>query len=196
MNNNQPNWNEYFKNTIDNPPSSLLVEAIDYITHRNKAIDIGGGALRDTRYLLSKGFETTVIDQAEEVAKIAETIHSEKLYCYITSFTDYVFPVNTFDIAAALYSLPFIFNKDFEKVFTNIKKSLVLDGIFVGNFFGEHDAWNNRATMTFHTKKQVENLFSDFTIVLFEEREYDGKTADGRPKHWHVFNVIARKISL
>jgi hypothetical protein len=33
----------------------------------------------------------------------------------------------------------------------------------------------------------------DTDIVLFDEKEFDGKTADGSPKHWHVFDIIARK---
>jgi hypothetical protein len=48
--------------------------------------------------------------------------------------------------------------------------------------------------MTFHTKEQAEGLFSDFSIIVFEEKERNGKTANGQPKHWHLFNVIARKI--
>ena len=152
--------------------------------------------MKDTRYLLSKGFETTVIDQAEEVGEIAGTISSDKLHCYITSFADYVFPVNTFDLASAMYALPFNGDNGFDNILIHIKKSLVWGGIFVGNFFGKHDGWSNRADIAFHTKGQVENFFSDFTTMLFEEKEYDGKTAGGQPKHWHVFNVIARKVSL
>lgn len=196
MNNNKQNWSDYFKNTIDKSPSALLVEAVDYVTYKNKAIDIGGGALNDARYLLAKGFETTVIDQDKEVGKIAETISSDKLYCHIVSFTDYDFPANKFDLASAMYALPFSGDKDFEKVLMNIKQSLVQDGIFVGNFFGTNDAWSGRPNLVFHTKEQVEDLFSDFEIISFQEKEYDGKTADGEPKHWHVFNVIARKLSL
>jgi len=30
-------------------------------------------------------------------------------------------------------------------------------------------------------------------VILFQEKEFDGRTADKLPKHWHVFNFIARK---
>ncbi len=193
MNDKKQVWNEYFKNTINDPPSPLLAQAIDYVIKQRRAIDIGGGALKDSRYLLSKGFETTTIDQSEETSNIAKTILSDKLHCHIASFVDYHFPVNTFDLASAMYALPFNLPQDFDNVFVNIKKSLVKGGIFAGNFFGPNDTWSNRPNMTFHTEKKVGDLFSDFSIILFEEKEFDGKTANGQPKHWHMFNVIARK---
>lgn len=196
MNNHQPNWSKHLKDTADKPPSPLVIEAVKYVIHKNKAVDIGGGALKDTRYLLSQGFETTVIDQAEEVAEMAQAIHSDKLHCHITSFADFIFPANTFDLASAMYALPFNGEKNFDTVVTNIKQSLVKGGIFVGNFFGVRDEWSGRPTMAFHTKEEVEKLFSDSEVITFEEKEYDGTLANGQPKHWHIFNVITRKVSL
>lgn len=194
MSDKKPDWNKHIKQTINYPPSPLLVQAIEHVTNQHKAIDIGGDALKDSRYLLSKGFETTVIDQSEETSEIAKTISSDKLHCHLTSFAKYHFPTDEFDLASAMFSLPFNLPQDFDNVFANIKKSLVKGGIFVGNFFGPNDTWSNRPNITFHTKKQVEDLFSDFNIMLLEEKEHDGKTANGEPKHWHLFNVIARRI--
>lgn len=56
-------WKTYYLQTADLPPSLLLVKALSFVSHRGKAIDIGGGALKDSRYLLAQGFDTTVIDQ-------------------------------------------------------------------------------------------------------------------------------------
>jgi tellurite methyltransferase len=191
----EPNkdWSKHYTDTHDYPPSPLLVEALPYVTKKNKAIDIGGGALKDTRYLLSQGFETTVIDQAPQLAKMAESIKKEKLHFYVSKFINFDFPANRFDVASAMYALPFSLPVEFGPVFTKIKKSLVTGGIFVGNFFGKHDDWHKRPSMTFHTKQQVEALLVDMDIILLQEKEFDGKTADGRPKHWHIVNVIARK---
>jgi hypothetical protein len=30
-------------------------------------------------------------------------------------------------------------------------------------------------------------------VIEFKEEDSDGHTADGTPKHWHVFNIVARK---
>ena len=47
--------------------------------------------------------------------------------------------------------------------------------------------------MTFLTQKQVMELFKDFEIILFKEIEKEGLTGLGKMKHWHIFDVIAKK---
>ena len=41
---------------------------------------------------------------------------------------------------------------------------------------------------------QVIELFKDFEIIEFKEVEKDGTTGLGKMKHWHIFDVIAKKI--
>ena len=48
--------------------------------------------------------------------------------------------------------------------------------------------------MVFLTKEQVLNLFNnEFEIIEFREEEKNEKTDLGKMKHWHIYNVIARK---
>lgn len=47
--------------------------------------------------------------------------------------------------------------------------------------------------MVFLSKEQVLDLFNDFTIIEFSEVEKDGKTGLGKTKHWHIYNIIAKK---
>lgn len=71
----------------------------------------------------------------------------------------------------------------------------MLDGYFVGNFFGLKDSWAEiKPRMVFLSKEQVLNLFEKFEIIQFEENEKDGKTGLGKIKHWHTFDIIAKKI--
>lgn len=49
--------------------------------------------------------------------------------------------------------------------------------------------------MVFLSKEQVLKLFDNsFKIIEFNEIEKDGKTGIGKMKHWHIYNVIAKKI--
>ena len=70
-----------------------------------------------------------------------------------------------------------------------------MDGYFVGNFFGLNDSWANiKEKMVFLSKKQVIELFNNsFEIIEFNEVEKDGKTGLGKIKHWHTYNIIAKK---
>lgn len=186
-------WSEYYEITKNKPPSKILVKALGYVKNKDKAIDIGGGALKDTRYLLEQGFEVTVIDNSELMIRESEKIKSDKLYCFISTFADFNFPKNEFDIASATYSLPFNPPDAFYKIFKRIKQSLVKEGIFCGQLFGIRDKWSGRTKMTFHTKEQVKELLSDMRTISFTEEEVDKKMVNGVLKHWHIFHFISKK---
>ncbi len=186
-------WAEFYKISKNHPPSKLLIKALEFCANKNKAIDIGGGALKDTRYLLSLGFDVTVIDSSELMAEEAKKIVSKKLHYFVTPFDKFDFPENNFDIASATSALPFNSPDTFGKVIKSIKESLVKNGIFCGQLFGVRDEWSSRSKMTFHTREQAEKLFSDMEIIDFREEEKDGTIANGTPKHWHIFHFIARK---
>lgn len=67
-------------------------------------------------------------------------------------------------------------------------------GFFIGNFFGYKDSWANiKKDVFFMNKEEVLELFKDFDMVNFNEIERDGKTGLGKVKHWHTFEVIAKK---
>lgn len=189
----KPDWKKYYRNTKNNPPSPLLVRALAYVRRKGKAIDIGGGALRDTRFLLEQGFDVTVIDQEESLVDMAEAIGSKKLHPFVSKFTDFDFPEGEYDLASAMFSLPFNPPGTFDLVFDRIKRSLAQDGIFCGQFFGVRDDWSANPKMSFHAKAQVDERLADMEILALNEKEWDGKTADGKPKHWHVIHFIARR---
>lgn len=191
----EKDWSKYYKATQAKPPRPLLVQALEYVEagHAGKAIDIGGGALNDARCLLEQGFDVTVIDKSPLVEKEAEKFGSASLHAITTSFEDFNFPIEEYDIASAMFSLPFADPKHFDDVFRKAVGSLKKGGIFCGQLFGDRDGWSANNTMTFHTKEQAEALLQDLEMISFQEIEKDSKTATGESKHWHVFHVIARK---
>lgn len=65
----------------------------------------------------------------------------------------------------------------------------------MGNFFGLNDSWAKiKDQMIFLSKEKVLDLFKDyFEVVQFSEIEKDGKTGLGKMKHWHIYNIIAKK---
>ena len=69
------------------------------------------------------------------------------------------------------------------------------NGYFVGNFFGLNDSWTKiKKEMVFLSKEQILDLFKNsFEIIHFNEIEKDEKTGLGKMKHWHIYNVIAKK---
>lgn len=98
------------------------------------------------------------------------------------------------NLVVANFSLPFCNKNNFKELWAKINHSILKDGYFVGNFLGDKDEWKiAKEKMTFLTKDQVMELFRNFDIVEFKEVEKDGLTGLGKMKHWHIFNVIAKK---
>ena len=49
--------------------------------------------------------------------------------------------------------------------------------------------------MTFLGESAVRALFDDLQIVSLDEEDQDGDSFSG-PKHWHVFDIVARRPDL
>lgn len=187
-------WENYFKETKDNPPRSLLVKSLSFVTKKDSALDLGSGALNDSIYLLDQGFNNVTAVDIEPVAKeIANTLPQNRFEYVTVNFEEFEFPENHFDLINAQYSLPFLNPDSFETVIKNIINSLKDGGIFTGQFFGNGDEWADKEKMTFLTLGRAKEILSDLELLYFEEEEKEKPTASGKMKHWHVFHIIARK---
>lgn len=174
-------------------PNKLVEMAVSHIKQPGKALDIGAGALRDTRYLLEQGFEVTAVDKDETTQEVSKELNNEKLSAITTNLTEWEFPQEVFDLVIAINVLPFIGKDSFSDVFDNVKKSLKPGGVLCFTLFGNKDDWVTNENMSFFDKEEVEQLISDMKIISFGEEEKDGKTIRGDSKHWHIFRIIAQK---
>ncbi len=181
-------WDTYIAITANKPPRPLLIEAISLCVKRESALDLGAGGLNEARYLTEHGFKVVAIDSNPSVATLAGNLDVQ-----IMRIEEYEYPLSSFDLVISLYTLPFIQEKTLPVVLKKITETLRVSGIFAAQFFGLRDSWSGRCIT--HTKDEIRNLVSGLglSIIKLEEREYDQPTAAGKPKHWHVFEVIARK---
>ena len=183
----------YYNLTRDKEPSKIAKAMLEYVDHKDRVLDMGAGALKDSKFLLEQGFEVTALDREPAVFDEVARLSNDKIHAIIQSFEDFDFPIAAYDVVYAMSSLPFVRPEEFPHVFHSIKKSLKPGGVFTGVFFGPDDDWSTDATMTFHTRQQVAELFDGFEIKKLIERMDHGQTAEGVPKTWHVFLVIAKK---
>ena len=47
--------------------------------------------------------------------------------------------------------------------------------------------------MTHMDRAAAERLFEGMRIELFEEEETESVTPRGKPKHWHIFHIVAQR---
>lgn len=185
-------WDHFYHLTQDKPPSEGLVKAVLLLGHTGDALDLGCGAGRDTRYLLSQGFQVTAVDREATALAVLSGQSTPHLYLVQSAFEDFSFA--HYDLINAHFALPFIQKDLFSTVFARLKESLKPGGIVVGQFFGVHDSWNTATNhLTFLTREQALAELNGLKLIAFEEEDTDGHTAEGTAKHWHIYHIIARK---
>ena len=180
----------HYEYTKNQPPSKFLLQALPFVENKSKALDLGAGALVESKYLLSLGFNVIAVDQE----KFPEEIANDKFSFIQSSFKNYKFPKGGFDLITAQFSLPFNGKEGFSELWNKIISSLKNNGVFVGQLFGENDEWNvSGSKLVFHSRKEVEKLLTGLEIIKLEEIHKDRILSNGKAKHWHVFHIIARK---
>lgn len=186
---------KYYDNTSMANPNYNVKKFIELNVKPENAIELGCGAGRDTIYLIENGWNVLAIDAEDVESRIRKRLNERKSkkFRFLRQRFEYLELENT-KLLVANFSLPFCDRNNFKKLWNKISDSILIDGYFVGNFLGINDEWKNtKEKMTFLTKEQVMELFKDFNIIEFKEVEKDNFTGLGKMKHWHVFNVIAKK---
>lgn len=188
------NINDYYEKTSVDEPHEILKKYFEICkVDKKNAIDLGCGAGRDTVFLLKKGFEVLAVDK-EDTEEIIRNRLPEKenknLKFLKENFEEIKLPKT--NLIVSNFALSFCSKDKFEYLWNEIKKAINKNGYFLGNIFGINDEWNTEEK-AFFTKEEVYKLLEKFNIIYFNEKEYDGKTAMGIKKHWHVFDIIAQK---
>ncbi len=190
------NAKQYFEKTKLNPPRPLTKKFIEMNINPQKAVELGCGAGNDTAYLIKNGWDVIAIDVEDTEQMILEKLNSKEKIKFEFSKQNFEnIDLYETNLILANYSIPFCKKDNFKEFWKKIEKNIIKDGYFVGNFFGVKDSWKDiKKDNVFLSKEEVLKLFEkNFEIILFEEIENDKQTANGNMKHWHIFNVIARK---
>jgi tellurite methyltransferase len=176
----------------------FLVEKAEALVPSGKqerhALDLGCGAGRNTRFLLSRGWHVTAVDAEPAAIAAVSEIKSENLTVVQSKFEDFEFGEARYDLVCAQFTLPFTPHEKFPEVWARLKRAIKPGGYFEGQFFGMRDSWNvPGSAVNFVTREQVDELLRGLTPVEIQEEDKEGGTATGATKHWHVFHVIAKQ---
>ncbi len=188
--------NQYYEVTEKDKPHKNVKYFIENIkVNPSNAIDLGCGQGNDILFLIRNGWNVLGIDKENVEERIRKRLNKNEQCSF--NFELQIFEelklIKT-DLIVANFSLSFCDKKKFENTWKTIEEAISTDGYFIGNFFGTKDSWaKTQHRMTFFSNGEVEKLFNNFKIIHFEEIEADKTTALGNPKHWHFFNVIAKK---
>jgi tellurite methyltransferase len=187
-------WRSYYERADDSPRDTLLA-ALDAFPEPGLAVDLGCGTGRDTAELLRRGWRTIAIDGEREAVErlLARSgLDLDRLETHVARFEDARWP--PCDLVNSSFALPFCPPQHFDAVWARIVDSLRPGGRFSGQLFGDHDEWAVTRDISVQTRAGAEELLRPFDLERFDEVDEDGHTAIGEPKHWHLFQIVARKL--
>jgi len=191
-------WAAFYRSTIGREPRPLFAKGMAALEAAGvapgQAIEIGFGDGRETLALLEAGWRVLAIDpepaaaevlQSQVPADVAGRLETRSVQAEDAD-------VLPFDLLYAGYSLPFLDADAFDRFWNAARDRLRPGGILVVNFFGPHDSWAGREGMRFIGVDAVRRLVDGLELLALDEEDQDGDSFLG-PKHWHVFDVIARR---
>lgn len=177
-----------------NEPSWQAVRAVSEALTRGRALDLGAGYLRDTRYFLAQGFgEVIAVDRFCPPAEILQEFSARRM-CFIPAKLEcFVPPPESFDICIAANSLYFCSQESLPCIFKRALSALREGGIFTCNLLRESDPW---ATGERKPPFPISHISEDEMYSLirgFEVLDYK-KTDEPTWKPWHCHNLTLRKF--
>lgn len=191
-----PDWAGYYAWSAGRQPRPLLVAACQELGpgQGRPAVDLGCGDGTEALELLARGWSVLAVDAQEAgLAVLRARIPApaaDRIRVLCASFTEADLP-HAYLIHAG-FSLPFSPPQEFPALWARIRQALTPGGVFAGQLFGIRDSWAGDPSMTFHARREVEELLNGLQILRLQETEHDGHAYSG-PKHWHTFDILARK---
>jgi tellurite methyltransferase len=191
-------WAAYYEATAGRSPRRTLLLALDLFgaaASGRRAVDLGCGGGRDAIELLRRGWSVIAVDAEPAALAYLEARpdlpSGAKLVTMCEKFETATWPES--DLVNASFALPLCPPASFPALWSKITASLVSGGRFAGQLYGDRDGWAANPDMTVLDQAAAHGLFADYSLELFDEEESDAVTPRGKPKHWHIFHIVACK---
>lgn len=183
-------WTNYQNETYGDDVCKLLIEFLDNYKIDN-AIDLGCGSGNETVYMVKNGIKVLAIDRQLNQDFILNRLsdNEKKMISFKeSSFEDVELPKTK--LLTAFFSIPFCNPNNFDELWTKIYNSIEDNGYFVGQLFGDRDAWNVVESINTFSIDKVKEYLKNYNIIKLEEIEY---VRESDNKKWHFYDIIAQK---
>lgn len=183
-------WTNYQNKTYGDDACKLIIDFLDKYKV-DSAIDLGCGSGNETVYMVKNGIKVLAIDrQLNQDFILNRLSDSEKQLISFkeSSFEDVELPKTK--LLTAFFSIPFCNPNNFDELWTKIYNSIEDNGYFVGQLFGDRDAWNVVESINKFSIDKVKEYLKNYNIIKLEEIEY---VRESDNKKWHFYDIIAQK---
>lgn len=191
-------WQAYLSAERDRGPRALLGRALDRFdadtVEPRLALDLGCGIGCDTVELLRRGWRVVAIDhEPAAVAAVNQRTPAAdraRLRAVTADFT--VAELPPADLVYCGWSLPHCPPDRFASLWRRLRVALRPGGRLAVHLLGNRDGWAQRERMTAVTRTRLADLFAGLSVETLIETDNESTAFEG-PKHWHYFEVIARR---
>ena len=183
-------WTNYQNKTYGDDVCKLLIEFLD--NHKiDNAIDLGCGSGNETVYMIKNGIKVLAIDRQLNQDFVLNRLseNEKKLVSFKESSFEDVELTKT-QLLTAFFSIPFCNPNNFDELWNKIYNSIEDNGYFVGQLFGDRDAWNVVDSINTFPIDKVKEYLKNYKIIKLEEVEY---VRESDNKKWHFYDIIAQK---
>lgn len=183
-------WTNYQNKTYGDNACKLIIDFLDKYKV-DSAIDLGCGSGNETVYMVKNGIKVLAIDrQLNQDFILNRLSDSEKQLISFkeSSFEDVELPKTK--LLTAFFSIPFCNPNNFDELWTKIYNSIEDNGYFVGQLFGDRDAWNVVESINTFSIDKIKEYLKNYNIIKLEEIEY---VRENDNKKWHFYDIIAKK---
>jgi len=193
-----PDWAAYYRHTLGREPRPLFTKGMAALEAAGigpgQAVEIGFGDGTETLALLAAGWRVVAVDAAPQAAEVlrgrVDGTAADRLEIRTESAATVDLP--PFDLLYAGYAISFLEPAELRRFWTGVRGRLRPGGHLVVNIFGVRDTWAGDPGMTFLDLDAVHRLVDGLEVISVDEEDQDGDSFNG-PKHWHLFDVIARR---
>jgi SAM-dependent methyltransferase len=192
------NWAAYYDKLRDRPPRKTLMLALDRFGTPPVdalAVDLGCGDGRDVVEVLRRGWNVFGVDaEPEALKRLGERKlpGNERFTPIVARMEDVPLPIGL-HLVNSSFAMPLCEPVKFHELWARIREALPSGGRFSGQWYGPRDSWFDRPGMAFVSRDEALSMLDGLDLELFEEEEDEGVTPRGKPKHWHIFHIVARK---
>jgi trans-aconitate methyltransferase len=159
------------------------------------ALDLGCGTGIEVTALLDDGWNVVALDTdaaaLEALAALVPPPQHRRLEVRTADLADVSdLPAAHLDYAG--HSLPWVRPDAFEQMWKRVRDALS-PGAWLGvDLFGDHDSWVGTHEATFLSEAEARGLFTGLEVLRFDVEDAAGPSFSG-PKHWHAYQVLARR---
>ncbi|UVY85375.1 class I SAM-dependent methyltransferase [Brachybacterium sp. NBEC-018] len=179
------------------PPRPLARRALAALRERVPAprrplaVDLGCGAGIESRFLAENGCEVLAIDGDPSVRPVLDALAQTLPIQVLIQRLQELKHLPDADLVLSCAALPFVPRSHWDALWARAVGSLRPGGVIAVDLFGDHDDWAS-AEGTYLRRDEVEAMTRDLDVIEIGEEEWDGGSFSGR-KHWHTYQVIARR---